>query len=382
MSRAPHEYRRRILLAAAGLTPQIVTETLYALAVSRQPAFVPTEVRLVTTAEGAERARLSLLGDDPGWFSRLLQEYGVREIEFQDRHIHVLRSAAGGGLEDIRSEEDNRRAADEITELVRKLTGDSESALHVSIAGGRKTLGFYLGYALSLFGREQDRLSHVLVSAPFESHPGFYFPTRQRHVIYTAPPESRPLDTATAAVTLAEIPFVRLRGELPEELLMGPGSFELAVDAAQRQVSEAELSLDLRARRAAAGGKELILRPAELAFLSWMARRRMMGCGPLACPADGAPETSYAEPFLAEYRELAGPLGDVERTERALRNGMEKSYFLERKSRLNGALKSALGRRAGPYLVQALGRRPNTAYGLLLNPERIRYANETVENKR
>ena len=30
-------------------------------------------------------------------------------------------------------------------------------------------MGFYLGYALSLYGRTQDRLSHVLVSSPYES---------------------------------------------------------------------------------------------------------------------------------------------------------------------------------------------------------------------
>ena len=58
-----------------------------------------------------------------------------------------------------------------ITNLIRAFTADPESALHVSIAGGRKTMGFFLGYALSLYGRAQDKLSHVLVSPPFESSP-------------------------------------------------------------------------------------------------------------------------------------------------------------------------------------------------------------------
>ena len=39
----PESFRRRILVTVAGLTPQIITETLYAL-VTREPAFVPTEV--------------------------------------------------------------------------------------------------------------------------------------------------------------------------------------------------------------------------------------------------------------------------------------------------------------------------------------------------
>jgi CRISPR-associated protein (TIGR02584 family) len=41
-------------------------------------------------------------------------------------------------------------------------TADPQASLHVSIAGERKTMGFYVGYALSLFGRTQGRLSHVL----------------------------------------------------------------------------------------------------------------------------------------------------------------------------------------------------------------------------
>ncbi len=66
----PAGYPRRILLAVAGLSPQIVTETLYPPAVERR-LWVPTEVRIVTTREGAEKAQRSLLSDDPGWFHRL-----------------------------------------------------------------------------------------------------------------------------------------------------------------------------------------------------------------------------------------------------------------------------------------------------------------------
>ena len=149
----PEDHPRRILLAVTGLSPQIVTETVYALAVAPVPPrrrFVPTEVRLITTREGAERAKLSLLHPDSGWFHRLLADYALPPIGFESEHIHVLEDADGRPLGDIRTPEDNNRAADTITEVVRELTRDDDSALHVSIAGGRKTMGFYLGYALSL----------------------------------------------------------------------------------------------------------------------------------------------------------------------------------------------------------------------------------------
>ncbi|HNU20229.1 MAG TPA: CRISPR-associated ring nuclease, partial [Hydrogenophilus thermoluteolus] len=64
LSQAPHTFSRRILLAVSGLTPQIVTETLYALIHQPQP-FVPTEIHLITTLEGAKRAKLALFSQDP-----------------------------------------------------------------------------------------------------------------------------------------------------------------------------------------------------------------------------------------------------------------------------------------------------------------------------
>ena len=132
--RAPHAYPRRVLLAVSGLSPQIVTETLYALAVAdaSPTSFVPTEVRLVTTREGAHRARLALLSDEPGWFHRLRREHGLPEIVFGEGQIHVLSDAAGAPLDDIRTPQDNLRCADAITDLVRDITADADCALHVS----------------------------------------------------------------------------------------------------------------------------------------------------------------------------------------------------------------------------------------------------------
>lgn len=65
----PHALAHRVLLMVTGRTPQVVTETLYALCIKQNPPFIPTEVHLVTTAEGvAWYARLSLLSSNAGWF--------------------------------------------------------------------------------------------------------------------------------------------------------------------------------------------------------------------------------------------------------------------------------------------------------------------------
>jgi len=363
-------YSRRILLAVSGLSPQVVTETLYALAVVRRPPFVPTEVHLLTTAEGAERASLSLLSDDPGWFARLCQEYDLPPIAFSRDSIHVLETAARERLTDIRTQEENQAAADAITEWVRSFTADPGAALHVSIAGGRKTMGFFAGYALSLLGRAQDRLSHVLVSAPFESHPGFFYPTKESRIIYTPPPDSRPLDTSTAQVTLADVPFVRLREWLPPSMREKAVSYSRAVDAARLAIEGAELELDARRCMVSFGPARFCLPPAEFAFLAWMARRRRQGLPQISCPNEGAPEAAYAREYLREYASIHGAA--AERTLRALSAGMEKSFFLEHKARLSRELRRRLGPQAALLDLRTAGR-PNTLYGLSLDPRRISF---------
>ena len=174
---------RRILLAVTGLSPQILTETLYALSMDEAgqgEPFIPTEIHLITTESGARLARTALLHPDGGQFHALLSDYPVlNRPDFDERHIHIIRDARGRPLADIRTPAENAAAADCITALVSQFTRDDNTQLHVSIAGGRKTMGFYLGYAFSLFARPQDELSHVLVSSPFENHPEFFYPPAQ-----------------------------------------------------------------------------------------------------------------------------------------------------------------------------------------------------------
>ncbi len=371
----PDSYPRRILLAVTGLSPQVVTETLYALAVRPQggSAFVPTEVHLITTAGGAERARLTLLSKDPGWFHRLCRDYRLKGIAFDATRIHVLSRPDGKILEDIRTQEDNEHVADFLTERIRQLTASEEVALHVSIAGGRKTMGYYAGYALSLYGRHQDRLSHVLVSTPYESNQEFYYPTPYSRVIYTHPPENRPIDTRDAEVTLADIPFVRLRHGLPARLREGAARFSEVVAAAQQALGPPELVIDLDGRRIRAGGRTVSLPPADLAFLAWFARRAIEGREPLACPKDGVPEKGYAEAYLREYRTILGPMGDDETTVKRYAQGMSKDDFLERNSKLKKLLTRALDVSAHPYLIDGEGVRPKR-YRLKLPPKSIHFA--------
>ena len=338
---------------------------------TRTPAFLPTEIHLLTTTEGAKRAQLALLSEEPGWFYRLCRDYGLPEIAFNPDNIHVLNGDQGQALDDIRTPQDNHRAADDITNMIREFTADETSALHVSIAGGRKTMGYYAGYALSLFARAQDRLSHVLVSEPFESSWDFFYPTPYRRVITTR--DNKLADTAEAEVSLAEIPFVSLRHGVDENLRQGHASFSEVVVCAQRALQPPRLRLNLPGKFIEAAGIIIKLPPAQLALLSVFARRALAGKGPLHAPLKEVPDLEWAARFLAEYRLIrCNEMDDVERTERALKRGMTGDYFSSHLSKLHDRLKKVSGGAAEPYLIDDGRCRPRR-YRLRLPPEAIEY---------
>ena len=275
---------RRILICVTGLSPQIVTETLYALSVAQEPRWVPDEIRLITTQRGADNARLMLLSENPGWFHRLRQDWGLPPIAFDAAHIEVLRDAQGQALDDIRDDQDNQCAADGIADLVRRLSEDPHTEIHASIAGGRKTMGFFMGYAMSLWGRPQDKLSHVLISSPFESRSEFYYPTPTPHVIPARAPGQDPLDASAAKVWLGDIPFVRLRGLLPTSITQQNSGFAQAVAAANRALDEVDLEIDIARGCVKANQRAIALPPMQLGLLALLAWRCQQKMAPLRAP--------------------------------------------------------------------------------------------------
>ncbi len=219
---------KNILVAVAGQTPAIITETLWSL--EQQRGIPIDEIRVITTSTGLDTLILKLLGKN-GHFISYCKDFDIPQgrISFSKKDIFVLKDPQGTELDDIRTSEDNKAVADQIFSLMLEWTGREDEILYCSIAGGRKTLGIYLSMALMLCGRAQDSMSHVLVSPEFESGvPDFFYPPpRECHyrkfmgsgldgqTIY------EPISSSLAQVELADIPFPRLRemigGEFPRE---------------------------------------------------------------------------------------------------------------------------------------------------------------------
>lgn len=362
-------YKKRILLCVTGLSPQVVTETLYALVIEHH--FIPTEIRLVTTSHGRNRVIRDLLSEN-GHFHAFCREYDLLDaIRFDESCIHVISDREGNWLPDIRTPEENNMAANTITDVVRRLCMDDESVLHASIAGGRKSMGFFLGYALSLFARPQDRLSHVLVSEPYENNPYFFYPSRQPRELIRH--DGSLLDASQAKVMLAMIPLVCMRSGLPSSLLDG-GSYTETVQAAQASILfPVELKFDLKNRTITCAGQTIRLPPAQLALMFWLAIRKKRGQNETENAICLNRDYNLIAEFLPCYKRVTPPASqDYENTVRTLKDHADfVPYFRSTRSKLHDELKKHLGPAISFFQIRSFGKRPFTCYELATPVEAI-----------
>lgn len=323
---------KKILLLVTGMTPQIITETVYGLAVQPPAAdrWIPDHIHVISTQDGLNQIRDRLF--EKGNFARLLADYQLPAINFGEANLHCIEQH-GENLKDLKTPEDNEKAADTICELVRTFTADPDTALHISIAGGRKTMGFYAGYALSLYGRPQDSMSHVLVEDRFETVADFYYPTPDTRFVTNR--EGKTLDAKEAQVWLAKIPFVRLRSSLSPHALVHQSSFSKVVESINDLAQPISITLNGLKQTVRVKNSRCDLPPRDFAFYLWFVKRKLAGQAGITRPIDGVPFDSQ------EYIALYEGSRDIV---------FDQAYFDQTKSRLQTSFKKAFG----PELAKAI----------------------------
>ncbi len=90
---------KETLIFVAGTTPQIITETIYALS-QKHPAVYPDEIFIITTSTGRKRIEDTLLKQ--GVLKRLVREYSFPDINLtEDSFIIVLTMRSTSGERNI-----------------------------------------------------------------------------------------------------------------------------------------------------------------------------------------------------------------------------------------------------------------------------------------
>jgi len=393
---------KHILLCVAGMTPQIITETLYALTQERGERV--DEIRVITTLDGRDKIMTgsahgrsapeeSLLDTEVGQFYAFCRDFKIDPltIKFDEKSIALLRTPDGLTLADIREPEENEFAGNQICDIVRELTKDPDTRIHASAAGGRKTMSIYLTAAMQLFGRPQDTLSHVLVNEEFETNTDFYYPPPVARTLANKHTGNE-LSTDQARIYLADIPFIRLRGVLENWLQSGGPRYGDFVRRAQEELRLIESANDLRINLSRCtltiAGNPIKLQPQKFFYYALFAHLRKQARGPnhdgfvtlndiQISDLDAVFRLLTNNKFGVEQYELASGFGFLEK----LMPWVKQSYidpdfqqsFLEVKAKIKDRIGKRLANDAlrDRFAIAADGERGETRYGLHLAPERI-----------
>jgi len=369
---------KSILLAVVGLSPQVITETLFAL---HQQGKSVHAIHIVTTRQGKEKINAHLLSPTDGKYYQYLREYNIdpSTIDFGFQNVHTITDSNGREIDDIADEEENEWLLKKCMELTFSFTRDSDTAVFFSIAGGRKTMSACLMLAAQFYGRPQDRIYHVLVSPEFESNRDFYYPPPKSTSIELKDKNGQPYtkETKYAKVTLVPIPFVSIRDKLSNDLLNEPKDPATLMLSLVREEPYL-LTIDLKNAKVRYKTLEIDMMPARLALYAFFALEKKK-CTKLDTTCRGCSECflQITDIFKRQneitnlYQKIAEGRQLNEMSDSGI-IGLTQENFNSYKSKIRKDLEKGFGLYALPELaIDSVGKRPDTRYGIKIDRKKI-----------
>lgn len=367
---------KTILLAVCGLSPQVITETLYAL---HQQGQQVDAIRILTTRAGKDACIAGLLRAGDGHYDQYLSDYGLSPdaIDFAPRHLRAVLAENGTELDDLGNEDDSERFLRLCMEETFELTADAQVRVLFSIAGGRKTMGACLSLAAQCYGRPHDRIYHVLVRpSEFESCRDFYYPPPTPRTIAVLNRDRRPchMDTSEAEITLVPLPFFPLRGQLTPAMLRQPESPAALMLSLVRE-DRPQLLIDLPQRKIVWKGVELDLGASRLALYALMALHKQEAhCQPASC--QGCADCYLSVDQVLAKQDTMTRLYQRLTTREPVKSGataLDVDYFQQYRSKINRDIVARFGQYEARRLqIDRIGSRPGVRYGIGLDRALIR----------
>lgn len=367
---------KRILLAVCGISPQVITETLYAL---HQQGRMVDAVRILTTSEGKDRCLSQLFRGGDGAFYQLLDEYGIsrESVDFSVQNVRAINDSDGNELKDITNENDNELFLRACMEEAFVLTQDPCTSVYFSLSGGRKTMSACLATAVQFYGRPQDRLFHVLVSSEFERSQEFYFPRNPPKEILLKDLAGKDYRKSTkhAQISLIAMPFVSIREHISSAHLVQPESPVNLLSSLIREPRPV-LTIDLLQGKLRWKGLECDIAPIYLALYTFFAvLKTEANCTSLSC--NGCTdcfltfdEIERQNERIAELYRCIGTKKNFDIASSTGINSLDKANFKTYMTRLHKTLERSLGTIDLP-LLDIVSHGKSKRYGIALEKQQI-----------
>jgi CRISPR-associated protein Csx14 len=368
---------RPTLLAVCGLSPQVITETVFALAKQHR---LPSRIRILTTRSGRQVCVSELFDGGCGAWYRMLEDLQISagNIDFSPDAVQLVKTTDGRPIDDIDDEADNEAFVNACLRLAWHYSREAKGSVYYSIAGGRKTMGAALAFAAQAYGRSQDRIFHVLVSSEFESNRDFYYPPKEPQEIELRDAKGDPVRKSTryARIELVALPFFSFRDRLGEEILDQPRDPATLISSLVREDPE-QLVVDLMQRKLVWKGRECDLRPSQLALYALFVEIRKEADCASDCPGCADCWPTAAELLARQhrlsslYRSIDPRREPAEMSDSGIFN-LTLDNFQSYLSKIRKKLELGFGAIEAPkLLIYSRGKRPTTGYGLKLNKDQI-----------
>lgn len=370
---------KNILLAVVGLSPQVITETLFALHQQKRKV---DAIHVITTRQGKEKINAHLLPPSDGRYYQYLKEYDIdpESINFGFDNVHTIKDGNGMEIDDISDEEENECLLRKCLELTFRFTKDSSTTIFFSVAGGRKTMTSYLTLAAQLYGRPQDRVYHVLVSPEFESNRGFYYPPKKSVPIELRDKNGEHYikETRYAKINLVPVPFISIRDQLSDDMLdepKDPATLMLSLVKEQPY----HLTIDLPAGKVAFKNLEFDMMPARLALYALFVlqkkdcKKDLNTCRYCTeCYIDINQLYDRQSRITELYKKISGSREIAEMSDSGILN-LNTENFNSYKAKIRKDIETGFGLHAlSDLAIESIGKRPDTRYGLKIDRNRIR----------
>ena len=317
---------KNILLAISGLTPQIVTETLFALSVQKRitidEIFIITTKRGKTVIEGKDKSASTPNTSLKKEINNLCRDYKINTPKFTVKNNVIAAEEESLELYDIKTDKDNILFPNKAAVLIKKLTNNSSFTIHASLSGGRKSMSAHLAIVLSLFARTQDKLYHVLTEEKFEFK-NFYPKTKAE----------------AKALTIAEIPFVKLRS-LNSTIIKSAKNYSEIVEKSQEKLQflteDAKLIVELKNRTIRYKGNYIYFTPTEISIYFLFAEKKISNS--TGYTISEIQSLDFANKLKTSLEENFHQYFDSKDSKHWHKKGVAPEYFLSIRSKLNSKI--------------------------------------------
>ncbi len=352
---------KNILLAISGLTPQIVTETIFAL--YKKYDIVIDEIFIVTTKRGLE----VLKGNDKApntpktpfasQVKKLSRHLQIETPKFSLNKNVFIANEESLDIYDIKTDEHNILFPNKVAEMLSKLSNLENSSIHASLSGGRKSMSAHLALVFSLFARNQDKLYHVITEEKFEFQN--FFPITHEE---------------EKALTIAEIPFVRLRS-LNAPLLKEFKSYSDLVEKAQTRLSlitdASTILVDLSSKKITYKEKSVELTPMQISLYFRFCEAKFTGKN--SFDIQELQDLAFAEKIKNIMEEYYNQYYDKNAKNHWTTTGLEDTLFRSLRSKINTKLKPLFNEEEfNEYKISSRKIWGATSYSILAPKDKIK----------